>query len=118
MRATRRTWAIVGMTMAMAMAIGTAALAWRARAAPPGPAARSVQEAASPVPSVRVERTLVLAAEEAVERPVRTGRARTRPQRGTVAPPPMSRARRILFGSGRHRPEPFPRVSEEDSPPR
>ena len=116
MRVKRRIWAIVGVTMAMA--IGTAALAWRARAAPPGPAARSLQEAASSVPSVRVERTLVVAAEEVVERPVRTGRARALPQRGTVAPPPMSRARRVLFGSGRHRPEPFPRVSEADSTPR
>ena len=116
MRAKRRTWAIVGVTIAMA--IGTAALAWRARAAPPAQPPGPVQGAASPVPSVRVERTLVVAAEEVVERPVRTGRARARPQRGTAAPPPMSRARRVLFGSGRHRPEPFPRVSEEDSAPR
>ena len=116
MRVKRRIWAIVG--VAMAMAIVTAALAWRARAAPPGPAARSLQEAASSGPSVRVERTLVLASEEVVERPDRAGRARARPPRGTAAPPLMSRARRVLFGSGRHRPEPFPRVSEEDSSPR
>ena len=116
MRAKRRMWAIVGVTIAMA--IGTAALAWRARAALPTPAARSLQGAASPVPSVRVERTLVVAAEEVIERPVHAGRARARPQRVTAAPPQMSRARRVLFGSGRHRPEPFPRVSEEDSTPR
>jgi hypothetical protein len=120
MRATRLVWTIVGLTVATA--IGTAAFAWRPRAAPPAPAA------AGSLPPVRVERTLVLAEEEVVERPVRTLRAQARPGPGTGAPPVMSRAtrippvtsraRRILFGSGRHRPEPFPRVSEADSGPR
>ena len=110
MRAKRRMWAIVGVTMAMAIGDGGVGVAGASRTA--GPSRPVPARAASPVPSVRVERTLVVAAEEVVERPVRAGRARARPQRGTAAPPLMSRARRVLFGSGRHRPEPFPRVSE------
>jgi hypothetical protein len=130
---------LLGFTVAMA--IGTA-MAWHVRGGTPS---ASTQPAQSAPHTVRVERTLVLVAEPVVERPVvegpvverrvierpvverpvvegpvverpvRSERADIRARSGTA---PVSRARRVLFGSGRYRPEPFPRGALLESPPR
>jgi hypothetical protein len=50
-----------------------------------------------------------------VERRVRSERPDIQAQAGTA---PVSRARRVLFGSGRYRPEPFPRGTLLESPAR
>jgi hypothetical protein len=86
---------LLGFTVAMA--IGTA-MAWHVRGETP---AASTQPAQSAPHTVRVERTLVRVAEPVVERPV--------VERRVVERRVVSRARRVLFGSGRYRPEPFPR---------
>ena len=103
----QRLYLILG--VAGAVAIGTA-LSWRPRPARP---ADAPQQAASSVLPVTVERTLVSAAVEVVERPARGNRARVKPRR-EAPPAAISRARRVLFGSGRYRPEPFPRVARQD----
>jgi hypothetical protein len=108
--------------MTATIAIGVAIWAWGARAGISTEAAAASAEAAQPVPqpakpvaSVHVERTLVRVTDEVVERPARAQRARVRP-RSEV--PLIARARRVLFGSGRYRPEPFPRAERQDSPAR
>jgi hypothetical protein len=108
-----RIYLILGVTFAMAIA--AAILPWRAPGATPGGGAPSAQQAPRPIDRIHVERTLVRATEEVVERPVRTDRAPVRPRREAAAPPLMSRAKRVLFGSGRHRPEPFPRASLQEA---
>ena len=114
----RKTCLILGMSSTIA--IGVAMWAWGARAATPTAAAQPVRHAASPVhpvrvAPVRVERTLVLTTEEVIERPVRGDRARVRARSDA---PLMARAKRMLFGSGRFRPEPFPRTERQESPAR
>jgi hypothetical protein len=101
---------LLGFTVAMA--IGTA-MAWHVRGETP---AASTQPAQSAPHTVRVERTLVRVAEPVVERPVverRVVERRVRSERADISArsgtAPVSRARRVLFGSGRYRPEPFPR---------
>ncbi len=120
MRSRLRLYLVLGVTFAMA--IGTAVLTGRVRSDTPAGAgaAQPEQPAAGPgdpihpVDRIQIERTLVRATEEVVERPVRRDRAQVRPRREAVAPPHMSRTRRVLFGSGRYRPEPFPHVSPDD----
>ena len=117
MRTRLRISLILGVTFAMALV--AAASPWRALDAAPA-AARSAQAAPRPSDRIHVERTLVRATEEVVERTVRTERAHVQPRREAVPPPlPLiSRARRVIFGSGRHRPEPFPRASLLEAPVR
>ena len=118
MRSRLRLYLVLGVTFAMA--IGTAVLTGRPRSDVPAGAGAAQPEQPAPRPGDRVhpidridiERTLVRATEE-VERPVRTDRAPVRPPRGAVAPPLMSRTRRVIFGNGRYRPEPFPHLSLE-----
>ena len=114
MRSRQRIYLLLGVTLAAAA--GTAMLPWRA------PGETSAAAAPSPPPAPRVvddrihiERTLVQATDLVVERRVRSDRALVRPRREVAAPPAMSRLRRVLFGSGRHRPEPFPRASLQNT---
>jgi hypothetical protein len=102
MNTKQRLYLILGVGVAGAAAIG-AAVSWSPAVA---------QTAATPQQSagatVRVERTLV-------ERPARVRRARAKAQRETASQPvATSRARRVLFGSGRYRPEPFPRLAQQN----
>ena len=115
MRTRLRISLILGVTFAVALV--AAASPWRVRGAAPA-AARSAQPAPRPSDRIHVERTLVRATEEVVERTVRTERAHVQPSREAVPPPLISRARRAIFGSGRHRPEPFPRASLLEAPVR
>jgi hypothetical protein len=120
MRSRQRIYLVLGVTLAAAA--GTAMLPWRtpgntsAAAAPAPPTAPRVID-----DRIHVERTLVQATDllverrVPVERPVRSDRALVRPRREAAAPPAMSRVRRVLFGSGRHRPEPFPRASLQNA---
>ena len=116
MSSMRKTCLILGMSSTIGIAV--AMWAWGARAATPTAAAQPVRHAARPVhpvQPVRVERTLVLTTEEVIERPVRANRARVRARSEA---PLMARAKRVLFGSGRFRPEPFPRTERQESPAR
>jgi hypothetical protein len=114
---------IVGVTGAVA--VGTGMLTRGTAGTPPDASTRSAQPAApSPQPvarsgdSIRVDRTLVRTTEEVIERPRQRDRVQSRPPSTAASPSQISRVRRVLFGSGRHRPAPFPRVSQEDSSPR
>jgi hypothetical protein len=109
MNTKQRLYLILGVGVAGAAAIG-AAVSWSPAVA---------QTAATPQQSagatVRVERTLVVPTVEIVERPARVRRARAKAQRETASQPvATSRARRVLFGSGRYRPEPFPRLAQQN----
>ena len=57
--------------------------------------------------AVRIEQSFVRVTDWVAEarRPVRATAARVKPEPRLIA-----RARRVLFGDGTHRPEPFPRV--------
>lgn len=118
MRTRRRIYVILAVTSAMAFV--AAVSPWRVRDAAPAAAAQSAQPAPRPSDRIHVERTLVRATEEVVEPPVRTERAHVQPRREAEAVPPplISRARRVIFGSGRHRPEPFPRAGLLEAPAR
>jgi hypothetical protein len=116
----RRVGLVLGMTSTIA--IGMAMWAWGERAATQAKAAAAsaaapqpVQRPANPVTPVHVERTLVRVTHEVVERPVRAERARVQPRSEIRL---VARARRMLFGSGRYRPEPFPRAERQDLPAR
>ncbi len=128
MRSRPRIYLILGVTFATA--IGTAVLTGRGRSDTPAGAAPPEQPAPRPgdrvhpiesihsIDRIHIERTLVRATEQVVERPVRTARAPVRLSPEPVAPPLISRTRRVLFGSGRYRPQPFPHVTLEDAPER
>jgi hypothetical protein len=114
---------IVGVTAAVAVGTGmltrgTAGTApdTSTRSAPPP--APSPQPVARSGDSIRVDRKLVRTTEEVIERPRPRDRVQSRPTSTAAPPPQVSRVRRVLFGSGRYRPAPFPRVSQEDSSPR
>jgi hypothetical protein len=121
MRTRRRIYLILAVTSAMAFV--AIASPWRVRDEAPA-AAAPAQPAPRPSDRIHVERTLVRATEEVVEPPVRTERAHVQPRReaepeAEAGPPPLiSRARRVIFGSGRHRPEPFPRAGVLEAPAR
>ena len=73
----------------------------------PAPQTPAAVEPAAPPPSIRIE-TEDVAVREMLERPrARPPRRKAEPQRR----PLFYRAARLLVGSGRHRPEPFPRGS-------
>jgi hypothetical protein len=123
----RRISLVIGMTSTIAIGVTVWALGPRGSmtteaagtsteaAATSAEAAQPVRQPASPIHPVQVERTLVLVTEEVVERPVRAARPRVRSRSET---PLIARAKRVLFGSGRYRPEPFPRAERQESPAR
>jgi hypothetical protein len=117
MRTRRRIYLILAVTSAMAFV--AAGSPWRVQDAARA-AAAPAQAAPRPSDRIHVERTLVRATEEVVEPRVRTERAHVQPRREAKAGPPplISRARRVIFGSGRHRPEPFPRAGLLEAPAR
>jgi hypothetical protein len=118
MRTRQRIYVIFAVTSAMAFV--AAVSPWQVRDASPAAAAQPAPPAPRPGDRIHVERTLVQAMEEVVEPPVRRERPRVQPRRDAEAvPPPLtSRARRVIFGSGRHRPEPFPRAGLLEAPAR
>jgi hypothetical protein len=109
MNTKQRLYLILGVGVAGAAAIG-ALVSWSPAVAQ---TAETPQQSAGA--AVRVERTFVVPTVEVGERPARVLRGRVKPRPETAGRPvATSRARRVLFGSGRYRPEPFPRLAQEN----
>jgi hypothetical protein len=100
-------------------AAGESALAARGLQPSPGAPTEAVPVSRA-VPAgraVRIEHQLVIPAQNVVEPAARSAaspqvRRASRPAREAQSPVLMSRARRVLFGDGRYKPEPFPRTGQ------
>ncbi|HVL66128.1 MAG TPA: hypothetical protein VM364_02570 [Vicinamibacterales bacterium] len=117
----KRIWTLA----AVAFVIGLLPLLGRrttSGAPEPQPASASMVVAAQPAPDVRVEHQLITVdvIAESASRPTPPPPARAAATAaGARQPEPaerrlVDRARRVILGDGRHRPEPFPRVKDND----